>query len=106
MYNKKSIFENEDVSKFSPLLQFFYYDLSIDEINQIISKIDKNRRRKLNDENVKSRLDEVKSYVVKALDDAVNEFHEVLRKSSKNLSPGHENDFARLNQAQVNFSDF
>lgn len=100
MYNKKSIFENEDVSKFSPLLQFFYYDLSVDEIIQALLRFDKNPRKKLDDdENFKSRLNEVKNYVENALDDAVKEFQEIFQ----NESSRRESDFTRLHQAQVIF---
>lgn len=100
MFNKKSLFKSEDISKFSPLMQFFYYDLSIEKINQEILNFGDDRQNKLKDEYFKSRFDEVADIVVKSLDDAVKEINNVLQ-SDKNSR--RDSDFTRINQAQVNY---
>lgn len=103
MHNKKSFFEKEKISKFSPLMQFFYSDLSVDEIKKTLLKFEKGHSEKISKEKFKSRLDEVISYVVAALDETFQELNKVLhdnRYNSVDISSDKDN-FSLLNQAMV-----
>lgn len=94
MCNKKSIFENEDTAKFSPLKQFFHYDLTVDKINEELLTFDPKFQKFRQDKNLQSRFKEIVGYATKAVDEAFAEIKEAFQRT--NNFPGEASKVDRL----------
>ena len=99
LYNKKSIFENEDIAKFSPLKQFFYYDLTVDQINEELLTFDSKFQKYRQDKTLQSRYDEIVGYAIKAVDEAFAEIKEAFQGTNNLL--GEASNFDRLSFTDV-----
>lgn len=93
--SNKIFYNNDEISNFSPLLKFFYYDLSVSEINEKLLNFDPKYKKPENDGRI-SRLEEIVGYAVTAIDEALL--------AMKNLLGNDETQskFARLSAVDVN----
>lgn len=96
MYNKELIFENEDTSKFSPLKQFFYYDLTVDQINEELLAFDAKFQKFRADKNLQSRFDEIVGYATEAVDEAFLEIKNLYQETSAVDFTRRASNFDRL----------